>query len=207
MLNDYEITRVENDEKVNTILSLLKLVAISVAILCSIILLPDLFDKVYETRESAVDDSLKIRVVANSNTTADQQLKNEIVDSLQPIFTQIQKNELNGVDNDESYAQLVTFVQKHYPQEEININIGEHLIPPKFDANTFYPQNVYNSLVLTIGSGRGDNWWCSIFGNVCESAQAKEDTKQDTKEVAKEEEKDEPEVKFFIWEWIKKLFS
>ena len=202
MLNDYEITRVEN-EKVNAILSLLKLVAISVAILCSIILLPDLFDRVYETRESTVDDSLKIRVVANSNTTADQQLKKELVDSLQPIFAQIQNNELNGVDNDESYAQLVTFVEKQYPQQEITINLGQHLIPPKFDAYTFYPQNMYNSLVLTIGNGRGDNWWCSIFGNVCESAQAKEDVKEDVK---KEEEK-ETEVKFFIWEWIKKLFS
>ncbi|SOB89995.1 stage II sporulation protein R [Ureibacillus xyleni] len=198
MLNDYEITRVEN-EKVNYILSVLKLVAGAVAILCSIILLPNLIDEVYETRNSTIDNSLKIRVVANSNTTADQQLKNEVVDSLQPIFTEIQKNELNGVDNDESYAQLATFVEKHYPQENIQINIGDHLIPPKLDANTFYPQHVYNSLVLTIGNGRGDNWWCSIFGNVCESAQEKEDVK--------ETEKEEPEVKFFIWEWIKKLFS
>ncbi|RUL53160.1 stage II sporulation protein R [Lysinibacillus antri] len=197
MLNDYEITRVEN-EKVQYILSLLKLVACSVAILCSILLLPDVANKVYETRETMVDDSLKIRVVANSNLEADQQFKNEVVENLQPIFVQIQKNEISGVDNDETYAQLATFVEKYYADANVKINIGENLIPPKLDETFFYPQSLYNSVVLTIGDGRGDNWWCSIFSNVCERSAEKEEA---------QEVEEEKKVKFIIWEWIKKLFD
>ncbi len=198
MLNDYEITRVEKTEY--PILSLLKLIACSLAVFCAILLLPNFLNEVYETRDNLVDDSLKIRVVANSNTAADQQLKSEIVDKLTPYFTQIQENERSNVDNAEVYEQLTTFVEKNYAQADVKINIGDNLIPPKLADNTFYPQYFYNSLVLTIGDGRGDNWWCSIFPNVCERSSDKE-------EASKADESDEKEVKFIVWEWIKKLFS
>jgi len=51
---------------------------------------------------------------------------------------------------------------------------------------------------VTIGSGRGDNWWCALFPKVCfpEEQQA---------EV--EVEVEDEEVTFFVWEWIKGLFS
>ena len=104
---------------------------------------------------------MKIRVIANSNTIADQQLKNEIVENLSPIFHSRTMN--INVDNDEVYASIASYVQQNYPQQDVKMNIGEHLTPPKIEQFTFYPQNMYNSLVLTIGSGRGDNFWCSIF--------------------------------------------
>ncbi|RTQ90679.1 stage II sporulation protein R [Lysinibacillus telephonicus] len=198
MLNDYEITRVE--KTVYPILSLLKLIACSLAVFCAILLLPKFINEVYETRNNLVDDSLKIRVIANSNTAADQQLKSEMVASLTPYFKQIQENEISNAGNEEIYEQLAAFVEKNYAQADVKINIGENLIPPKIAANTFYPQYFYNSIVLTIGDGRGDNWWCSIFPNVCERPSEKEDTK-------KSEEAEEKEVKFLVWEWIKKLFN
>lgn len=202
MLNDYEITRVEN-ETIHPILSLLKLFACALAIVCSIILLPNVFTEVYETRSNLVEDSLKIRVVANSNTNADQQLKSEMVENLTPFFTQIQKNEQANINNEEIYAQLAVYLENHYGQENVKMNIGNHLIPPKLENNTFYPQYKYNSLVLTIGDGRGDNWWCSIFPNVCERSTDKEKEQEKTEQ----EEEEKTKVTFVVWEWIKSLFG
>ncbi|HWK23053.1 MAG TPA: stage II sporulation protein R [Ureibacillus sp.] len=210
MLNDYEITRVENKKEVQSLLSLLRLVAFAVAIVCSIILLPDVVNEVYEARSNLVDDSLKIRVVANSNTDADQQLKIDMVENLTPFFTQIQNNERANLDNDEVYAELATFVEKNYSDVDVKINIGENLIPPKLASATFYPQYHYNSLVLTIGNGRGDNWWCSIFSNVCERSVDKDMDKetQEAKDITDEVQKEEKtKVTFIVWEWIKKLFA
>ncbi|QCR31415.1 stage II sporulation protein R [Lysinibacillus sp. SGAir0095] len=206
MLNDYEITRVENTNAIHPIVSLLKLVAIAVAIVCSIILVPNVIEQVYETRSNLVDDSLKIRVVANSNTDADQQLKTEMVENLTPFFTQIQKNEQSNLENDEVYAELATYVEKNYASEDVKINIGENLIPPKLESNMFYPQYHYNSLVLTIGEGRGDNWWCTIFSNVCERSADKDKEKEEAKKTDEEEE-EKPKVTFVVWEWVKKLFA
>jgi stage II sporulation protein R len=207
MLNDYEITRVENTNAVHPILSLLKLIACAVAIVCSIILVPDVINGVNESRESLVEDSLKIRVVANSNTVADQELKTRIVENLTPFFSEIQRNEQANRDNDEVYAQLSNYVEKYYAQEKVTINVGDNLIPPKLESAEFYPQYYYNSLVVTIGDGRGDNWWCSIFNNVCEgSAQKDKDENKDEKKANAEEE-EKTKVTFIVWEWFKKLFS
>ncbi|MDI7740899.1 stage II sporulation protein R [Lysinibacillus fusiformis] len=209
MLNDYEITRVENKNEIHPILSVLKLVAFGIAIMCSIILLPNVMDEVYETRSNLVDDSLKIRVVANSNTNADQQLKTEMVENLTPFFTQIQKNEQAQLDNDEVYADLATYVEKNYADQDVKINLGENLIPPKLESNMFYPQYHYNSLVLTIGDGRGDNFWCTIFANICERSADKDKDKAQEKEETKKTDEDEEEAKvtFIVWEWVKKLFA
>ncbi|MCM3390284.1 stage II sporulation protein R [Ureibacillus chungkukjangi] len=205
MLNDYEITSVDNKNEIHPIISLLKLVAFAVAIMCSIILVPNVVDEVYETRSNLVDDSLKIRVVANSNTYADQQLKTEMVENLTPFFTQIQQNEQAQLDNDEVYAELATFVEKNYADQDVKINVGDNLIPPKLESNMFYPQYHYNSLVLTIGDGRGDNWWCTIFANVCERKADKDSEKEEEKKADEEEE--EAKVTFVVWEWVKKLFA
>ena len=203
MLNDYEITRVDSN-KVVPFFSLLKLIACSVAVMCSMILLPNVIDEVYEARNNLIEDSLKIRVVANSNTKGDQQFKDELVEKLTPFFMQIQHNTSES-KNDEVYADMVAYVDKYYSEGNIKINIGEHLIPPKVGLNTFYPQYYYESLLITIGDGRGDNFWCSIFPKTCEgpSKEKEEEEKSETKVEDGEEE----EVTFFIWEWLKSLFS
>ena len=205
MLNDYEITRVDSKNKntVNPILSLLKLVASSIAVLCFIMLLPDVLDEVYETRNNMIEDSLKIRVVANSNSNADQQFKTELVENLTPFFKEIQNSKDANVVNEEVYEDLIQYVNTYYPEENININYGEHLIPPKIALSTFYPQSYYQSLLITIGNGRWDNFWCSIFPKTCEKP-AQDDTEQ---KDAKTEEEEETKVTFVIWEWIKSLFS
>lgn len=210
MLNDYEITRVQKENKYDKVLSLLRLLACSIAIMCSIILLPDMFDKVYEARNNLVEDSLKIRVVANSNTKADQQLKLEMVENLTPFFTQIQNNELANRDNDEVYTELASYLEKNYADANVKMNLGNNLMPPKLQSNMFYPQSYYQSLVLTIGDGRGDNWWCSIFPNICERSADKDDDKEKTEQKdsdEKEDSKEKTKVTFIVWEWIKKLFS
>lgn len=201
MLNDYEIQRVE---KVNVypVISLLKLIACTLAVYCSLILLPKMIDEVYQARTNMVDDSLKIRVIANSNAATDQQLKLEMIESLTPLLKDIQKNELSNKDNDKVYTQLKAYIEKNYAQYDVKLNVGDNLIPPKLDNNMFYPQNYYNALVLTIGSGRGDNWWCSIFSNVCERS-----SDQDDKEGTKNDQEEDQEVKFLVWEWLKGLFS
>ncbi|MFC5541747.1 stage II sporulation protein R [Ureibacillus suwonensis] len=198
MLNDYEIIRKDND-RIHPIISILKLIASSLAVYCFLLMVPDLVDQFYEARENMIDDSLKIRVIANSNTKADQALKNEMVASLEPIFSEIQYNEMHQLDNDEAFAKLATYIVQHYSEVDVKINRGEHLIPPKWDGHAFYPQAYYDSLVLTIGAGRGDNFWCSIFSNLCERP-----SDQEKEEAEKEEEK---EVRFLVWEWLKKWFA
>lgn len=198
MLNDYEIQKLSND-KYGKIISILKLIAASLAILCTFILLPSWIEELQQLRTNEDHETLKVRVIANSNTTKDQQLKQEIVKDLSPLFLQLKSSELESLNESEIVQQTNQFLTQKYGHVDLSINIGEHLTPPKWQNGLFYPQAFYNTLVVKIGEGRGDNFWCSVFPNVCEGPSKNDE--QDT------EQEDDEEVKFIIWEWIKQLFS
>ncbi len=204
MLNDYEITRVEEKINYHPIVSVLRLIAGGLAIYCIILMTPHFFNGIYETRENLIEDSLKIRVVANSNTFADQKLKEDMVENLSPIFNEIKQNEMLAVSNEEALQKLSTAIEQNYPQHDVKVTVGEHLIPAKADFHYFYPQSFYESIVVTIGSGRGDNFWCSIFPDVCEGPSGDDKDQKNNSESEKEEE---PEVVFVIWEWFLSLFG
>jgi len=48
---------------------------------------------------------------------------------------------------------------------------------------------LYESLLVTLGSGKGDNWWCVLFPPLC---------------LLEAEESDKIEYKFFVQELIEK---
>lgn len=196
MLNDYEIQKLSVD-KYGKLISVLKLIAASLSVLCTLILLPNWIEDLPQLR-TIEDDTLKVRVIANSNTTKDQQLKKEIVDELSPLFLHLKNSKLEYLNKDELVQLTNDFLKNYDNQVHLNIKIDDHLTPPKMQNGLFYPQAFYNTLVVTIGEGRGDNFWCSIFPNVCEGT---------SKNDEQEKQEDEEEVKFIVWEWIKQLFS
>ena len=50
---------------------------------------------------------------------------------------------------------------------------------------------MYESLVITLGTGEGDNWWCVLFPNLC---------------LADLEQKENSEYKSWVIETINKIF-
>lgn len=192
MLNEYEIVRFP---KVNIFLAFVKLVLLALVLHLCILYIPELVGLAKETSNSEQESDFRIRVIANSNTVADQLEKEQLVDDLKPYFLQVAN--MQAVDNEQLKLleqKIDAKIKENYPQLYTQVTIGDNLFPPKRQNANFYPQNVYRSIVVKIGDGRGDNWWCSIFPSVCEP------------DKEKEEEKEEP-VTFFIWEWIKGFFD
>ena len=48
-----------------------------------------------------------------------------------------------------------------------NINYGNNYFPEKKYKGITYQEGYYESLVLTLGNGKGDNWWCLMFPPLC----------------------------------------
>jgi stage II sporulation protein R len=140
-------------------------------------------------------DAIQIRIIANSNTNEDQQVKSLVYQEIQPL---LQK----AADTFQSTAQLeqqLTQISNEISQkaeaitdQEIHISLANALIPAKTDGIYFYAQDFHKALIITIGSGKGDNWWCALFPKVCYQEE--------------EEEVVEEPVKFWIWDWIKSKF-
>lgn len=187
MIQDYEIFR--NEEQQTKRSPWIELILSLVLIQTLLFLVP----VISGAAEAVPADAIQIRIVANSNTDEDQQVKSLIQQEIQPLLekaassvqttAQLEK-ELNELSTEiTSKAQSIT-------KQAIHISLEKALIPPKTDGAYFYAQDFHQALVLTIGSGKGDNWWCALFPKVC---------------YQEEEVKEEP-VKFWTWEWIKSKF-
>ena len=48
-----------------------------------------------------------------------------------------------------------------------NINFGMNYFPEKEYKGITYKEGNYESLVITLGSGLGKNWWCVMFPPLC----------------------------------------
>ena len=48
-----------------------------------------------------------------------------------------------------------------------DINYGDNYFPEKSYKGVKYESGMYESLVVTLGSGKGENWWCVLFPPLC----------------------------------------
>ena len=48
-----------------------------------------------------------------------------------------------------------------------SVAFGYNYFPRKVYKNVIYESGMYESLVITLGSGNGDNFWCVLFPPFC----------------------------------------
>lgn len=146
----------------------------------------------YFTSEVEATVPYVVRVVANSNSEADQQLKKKVATE---VSAHIETEKLYNESLQDSARSLYNYMNLTYPQIAMEVSVGQHLIPPKLVDNRLYPQAEKPSIVIKLGNGRGDNWFCSVFPHTCEP-ELEED---------KEDEEDEEPIKWYfmtLWEKI-----
>ena len=147
------------------------------------------------------EDSIRIRVIANSNSKYDQEKKQEIRKNIQ-LYMQ---NLLKDAKNTEEARTIINNNLKNLNKEldnyltQINydkdytINFGLNYFPQKEYKGIKYKEGLYESLLITLGEGKGDNWWCVLFPPICLLE-------------AEETETNEIEYKSFVKEIIEKYF-
>lgn len=107
------------------------------------------------------DNHIRVRVIANSNSINDQNIKNDVVEILKKI---IDAND--SLDIVESKMNVLKKELKYY-QEKNNIKIAVELkktnFPSKRLNSKVIPSGVYETLLITIGSGEGNNYWSILY--------------------------------------------
>ena len=120
-------------------------------------------------------DALRIRVIANSDSDYDQQVKEIVKDNIQYKMYELLKN-TKGVEE----ARRIINNNLTYIDEEVrltlmklnyelgyDINFGLNYFPSKVYKGITYEEGYYESLVITLGEGKGENWWCVLFPPLC----------------------------------------
>ena len=116
-------------------------------------------------------DSIRFRVIANSNDYNDQEIKKKVVENL--------KNNLIYTNKSTNIVETRNFIKENLPlftktvettlnnNKDFHINYGKNYFPEKTYNNEIYPEGEYESLVVTLGEGEGDNFWCVLFPPLC----------------------------------------
>ena len=131
----------------------------------------------YRKNDSSLlsDKLLRFRVLADSDSSIDQYEKNELskkmITLLSPALSDIKTKEEALTLLRESLPFLnayCNYVLSDYgAQNYASCTLGSHLFPYKTYGNYQFPAGVYDTLLVTIGSGRGSNWWCLAFPPLC----------------------------------------
>ena len=147
------------------------------------------------------DEAIRIRVIANSNSEYDQEKKQEIRKEVQLYMQNLLKNaktteEARNIINnnlDNLKKNLDNYLTQINYDSKYSINFGLNYFPEKKYKGITYKEGLYESLLITLGKGKGDNWWCVLFPPIC------------LLEV-EEQETDEVQYKSFVKEIIEKYF-
>jgi len=145
------------------------------------------------------NEAIRFRVLANSNNVHDQEVKMEVAISVQNEIYELLKNHesidesretiLKNIPQIESVVEKI-FKEKNYVNT-FKVSYGDNYFPEKTYKGVTYEEGVYESLLITLGEGKGDNWWCVLFPPLC---------------LVEAEESSEVEYKFFVQELIEKYF-
>jgi len=185
------------------------------------------------------NEAIRLRILANSDLEIDQELKREVRDEVNAAITEWVA-ELTSVQAARDLIQsrlpeikaiAEEVLAKNGSDQSVKTDFGKVEFPTKLYGEFLYPAGEYEAVLITLGEGKGANWWCVLFPPLCfldfsnsvavkegvdeqeekETKVEKEEVKSQSAEepVFVEEEKDEEEVevKFFLVELFDKIFS
>ena len=173
-----------------------KIIIILLAVL-SIVMVYNNFNKSENIK--IPDSAIRFRVLANSNSPRDQKIKEDVRDKMQKeLYTLLENSksikEARGLIND-NMDNFNNILSKEMEDKDYSytIDYGMHEFPEKTYKGITYEAGEYESLLVTLGEGKGDNWWCVLFPPLCLME-------------AEETNTDEVEYKSFLKEIIEKYF-
>lgn len=146
------------------------------------------------------ETAIRFRVLANSNTAKDQEVKEKVRDKMQGELYELLKDTKTTdeardlINNKIPYFENI--VQNELANEKYSykIDYGMHYFPEKQYKGVIYSEGEYESLLVTLGEGKGNNWWCVLFPPLC------------LLEAEESVEKDKIEYKSFIKQTLEKYF-
>ena len=121
------------------------------------------------------DTAIRLREIPNSNSSLDQSMKNKVKKYLEKntyaTLSNVTDIEEARTKINDSLSNLDININKIFKDNKYNmeytVDFGYNYFPEKKYRGLKYEEGYYESLVITIGEGKGDNWWCVLFPNLC----------------------------------------
>ena len=148
---------------------------------------------------------LRFHILAESNSKTDQELKLKVRDQ---VLSYIREN----APGDPSKTELAFWLLSHRNEvifeakqilahsgceADVNLSLSHDHFPAKTYGNAFFPCGYYDAARITIGKGKGRNWWCVLYPSLClTDSSAKTVPESSKKELAEHMAPDDYETIF-----------
>lgn len=118
---------------------------------------------------------VRIHIRANSSSEQDQQIKYKVRDSVIEYVTPLLLNacDVEGAKcvlsahlmDIKSVSDCVLKNEGYTYTSAVKLN--NEFFPTRSYSGVVYEANYYDALIIELGSGAGDNWWCVVYPPLC----------------------------------------
>ena len=161
------------------------------------------------------DEAIRLRILANSDSDKDQALKEDVRDAVNAEINGWVE-ELNDIDQAREIIQsnvpelektVESVLEEAGSDQPYTLEYAEDVtFPTKLYGSYIYPAGEYEAVLITLGDGEGENWWCVLFPPLCfldfSNGISVQEADEDSEQEAMSTEQEEVEVKFFLFEWL-----
>ena len=124
---------------------------------------------------SSNQEFLRIHIRANSNDVADQNVKyavkKAVVDYLTPQLAEVCTKQQAMQVVEANLVQIQAVANSVLAQNGFyytsNVSICREVFPTRSYDGVVLDAGIYDALIVNLGSGEGDNWWCVVYPPLC----------------------------------------
>ena len=159
---------------------------------------------------------LRLHILANSNSEADQAVKLEVRDAVQEASATIFENAKSKDDALNLAKENVNLFKSAAEQklkelgvsQSVTVKVEKTYFNTREYENFTLPAGQYDAVRILLGNAEGKNWWCVMFPSMCLPAAADEHSlteavDENAAEIAENATK--YEIRFKIVEWYESI--
>ena len=122
-----------------------------------------------KNNQTIQDESIRFRIIANSNSLEDQNLKKLIKRELEINLFPLLQNSQSIYETRNIIHQNKNLIDQILSKYNVDydINYGINFFPEKEYNDYVYQEGNYESLVIKLGKAKGNNWWCVMYPPLC----------------------------------------
>ena len=121
------------------------------------------------------EEAIRLRILANSDSAPDQAVKRHVRGAVAGELERLAAGAGSAAEAREAIAaalpELEMLVERELEARGFgygaSVKLGSVPFPAKIHGGRVYPAGAYEALLITLGAGRGENWWCVLFPPLC----------------------------------------
>lgn len=137
---------------------------------------------------------LRFHIMANSDSKSDQTIKLEvrslILDYLRNALPQAAGKKETSVWLNEHKTNIEaladTFLSQNGCAYRASFELTNCYFPSRYYRGTTFPCGMYDTARITLGNGKGHNWWCVLYPRCCFIDETQEQTEKGASSLSKE---------------------